>query len=306
MSVPHPFTLGGEAAWYHDEGLPAGYFHTYDALRAGGSEGAPRKVHVFLPRDYEASGARYPVLYMNDGDTAFFPGGPSQRSWDVAGALAALYKTGRIPEVIAVAIHPREREREYTHTEWSPGRSYGGLERYTRYVAEDVKGFVDAHYRTKPEASSTCVLGSSAGGLAAFFMAGRRPDRFGAAGCLSPSFWAGLDSIAGGAYGGGPLESSLLIDLVKGTLAQPSARPRLWIDWGLVRSGGPHNAIIEAAAAARGREMVALLERKYGYVRGIDLFALEDPEGAHDEDSWARRLPLVLKEILSGRNLGGR
>jgi len=39
------------------------------------------------------------------------------------------------------------------------------------------------------------ALGSSHGGLAAFHMALSHPTIFGIAICMSPSFWAGIDSL---------------------------------------------------------------------------------------------------------------
>jgi hypothetical protein len=66
-------------------------------------------------------------------------------------------------------------------------------------------------------------------------------------------------------------------------LADRARRPRLWLDWGLRRDGGPHNGIVEALATLRGREMADLLERRFGYVRGRDLWVEEDADAGHDE-----------------------
>lgn len=298
-AAPYPFTLGGQTAWSHDDGFEAGYFHTYDGLQVGGPGDVPRKVHVFLPRGYDACDAGYPVVYMNDGDTAFWSGGLGNKSWHVADALAQLYAEGAIPRVIVVAVVPLHREIEYTHADWAPGKECCGVEQYTAYVADHVKPFIDAGYRTLPEAASTAIIGSSHGGLAAFYMANRRPEVFGRAGCLSPSFWAGLDPVHGGSYSGGPLATSLLLDLTKSTLGKKSGRPRLWIDWGLVRTGGLHNSAIEAAATTRGKEMVALLQGTYAYAAGSELAWEEDPLGEHDEDSWGRRFPHVMKALFA-------
>ena len=73
-AAPYPVVMGGQKAWSHDDGFNAGYFHTYDALDVGGAQDLPHKVHVFLPRDYDACDSGYPVLYMNDGQTAFWKG----------------------------------------------------------------------------------------------------------------------------------------------------------------------------------------------------------------------------------------
>ncbi len=293
---PYPFTLGGQAAWSHDDGFPGGYFHTYDALDVGG--GAPHKVHVFLPREYGPCDEGYPVVYMNDGSTAFWKGGPGNKSWDVAATLGDLWAEGALPKIIVVAVEPNDRDYEYSYVKWSDAGACCGADEYALYLSDHVKAFIDAAYRTDPSPKSTAIVGSSRGGLASFYVATRRPDVFGLAGCLSPSFWAGLDPVFGGSLPGGTLADSGLIQPVAATLSDPAARPRLWIDWGLVRTGGFHNEVIEEAATTRGKEMVALLEGTYGYVEGSDLSWEEDPIGEHDEVSWARRFPHVMKALF--------
>jgi len=102
----------------------------------------------------------------------------------------------------------------------------------------------------------------------------------------------------GGDFPGGPLASSVLVQTLAGVLADPRVRPRLWIDWGLVRTGGSHNESIEAAATERGIEMVALLTDTYGY-QADELHWFEDPIGEHDENSWARRFPDVMTALFA-------
>lgn len=285
-----PFELGGQHGWSHDEGHAGGFFHTYDAFRPA-DVAAPRKIHVFLPRDYQTTTARYPVVYMNDGQTAFFPGGAIGKSWDAAKVLSELYARKLIRPVIVVAIHALDRDREYTHEEVLPDRPYGGLHGYGDYVATSLKPWIDAHYRTLSGRDDTGIIGSSHGGLAAFFVASRHSELFGFAGCLSPSFWVGLET--------GPHDANLRSSsLLKATATGLARRPRFWIDWGLVRDGGFHNSWIEANAAARGREMADLLVRDFGYRAGEDLVLHEDPQGEHTEDSWGRRLPLVLQALV--------
>lgn len=290
-----PVDVDGQQAWVHDEGHPAGYFHTFDGLQAGGPDDAPRKVHVFLPRSYPAGSKRLPVIYMNDGDTAFFEGGAAGKAWDVATRLGTLYQQGAVPEIIVVAVHPLDREREYTHAEWAPGHACCGLPAYADYLADVLKPFVDQHYRTLASPSSTLVIGSSHGGLAAFYTASVRRDRFGHAIAMSPSFWAGLDGM-----NPGPLSSSSLLQATGAGLQDPAARPRLWLDWGLVRTGGHHNAVIEEMATRRGREMAGLLRDAYGYTDQHNLFVHEDPDGEHEEHTWGRRFEIALPAVTAG------
>lgn len=287
-----PFVKGGQGAYFHDEGSPAGFFHTYDRMSFGPGD-APRKVHVFVPRDYETSGRRYPVVYVNDGDTAFFPGGAAGKTWAFAEALEQLYASARVPQVLVVAVHPVDREREYTHALAGPGRPCCAVDGYADYLRTRIKRFVDASYRTIPDAAHTVVVGSSHGGLAAFYIAGRHPDAFGNVVAMSSSFWVGVDF---GPASLGDLRGSELWRRMAPTYGGPS-RPKVYLDWGLERAGGFHNQVIEAMATREGQAMATLL-RERGYREGADLRAVEDPEGRHDEDSWRRRLPDALAFVL--------
>lgn len=294
-SAAYPMSLAGQAAWIHDEKSPAGYFNTYDALAVGtGAQATPRKVHVFLPRSYSVGCKRYPVVYMNDGDTAFFNGSVG-KSWDVQSVLTAGYASGAFPEVIVVAVHPLERDREYTHAAWLSGRACCDVPAYVAYLASALKPFVDGAYRTRPGPSDTVIAGSSHGGLAAFYTASTRPDVFGKAVAMSSSFWAGLDDRITMSVGG-PLSTSALMQAAGPGIT--AKRPRLYLDWGMVRTGGDHNAIIEERATARGREMSALLVGSYGYAKDEDVFTVEDPQGEHDEVSWHRRFGNALALVL--------
>lgn len=295
QATPYAFMLGGQTAWSHDDGQPVGYFHTFDALDVGGS--ATHKVHVLLPRDYDPCFSGYPVIYMNDGGGVFW-NNEFGKSWNVPVVLDTLYKEGSMPKVIVVAIEPNDRNSEYSHTEMGPDQTCCQVPVYTSYVADHVKKFVDTYYTTNPTRDATIIIGSSRGGLASFYMATRRPDVFGKSICMSSSFWAGLDPVFGGSYPGGPLSTAKLVTEVSALLGNDASRPRLWIDWGLVRTGGFHNEVIEAAATARGKEMVTLLENSYGYVVGKQLFWVEDPIGEHDELTWGRRLPDALRAMF--------
>jgi len=289
----------------NDQGHIAGYFHRYEPFRTESSLYPERRIDVFLPRNYASNDRRYPVLYLNDGHTAFFKPAIGDQSWDIANTLGVLYERGLIRELIVVAMYPVNRAREYTHAHWS-GPDCCGLESYAQCVAESIKPFIDRSYRTLPESGTTMIVGSSHGGLAAFYMANRRPDAFGYAGALSPSFWVGVDDAESfpliKPLPDRALKDSQLLEAVKETLAAASRRPKVYLDWGLVRTGGLHNESIEERAMARGREMVKLLQQEYAYKIDNDLIVYEDPDGEHNEQSWARRMPRVLEYFVSNKD----
>jgi predicted alpha/beta superfamily hydrolase len=285
-----------------DQGDTAGYFHRYEPFRTEGCLYPERRLDVFLPRTYDSNDYRYPVLYLNDGHKAFFNPAIGDQSWDIANTLGALYERRLIRELIVVAIHPVNRAREYTHAHWS-GSDCCGLESYAQCVAESIKAFIDRSYRTLPESGTTMIVGASHGGLAAFYMANRRPDAFGYAGALSPSFWVGVDDAERfpliKPLQDRVLKDSQLLEAVSETLADVLRRPKLYLDWGLVRTGGLHNESVEERATARGREMVKLLQQEYAYKIDSDLIVYEDPYGEHHEQSWARRMPRVLEVFVN-------
>jgi hypothetical protein len=92
-------------------------------------------------------------------------------------------------------------------------------------------------------------------------------------------------------------------------LADRSRRPRLWIDWGLRRDGGQHNEVVEALAAARGAEMVSLLEERFGArvvrigagdtpPRDAEVIECIDAIGGHTEAAWRHRTELFLRAFF--------
>ena len=297
------FTIGGQNGWYHDEGHWAGYFHTYDDFKVDNTDSSPRTIHVFLPRDYDYSHESYPVIYMNDGDTAFFYGGNYYKTWNMGKILSRLYVTNQIRRVIVVAICPLDRNYEYTHAPIKEGK-WGGLEAYSDYIARVVKSFIDENYRTLVNPDSSMDLGSSHGGLAAFYTAIKHPEQFRCVAALSPSFWVGLDSMIDPEFFDlpgdflGSLEYSALIVAGLKTLENTQLRPKIYLDWGLIREGGEHNSFIEARATVRGREMQDLLINKFGYRYGENLFVVEDPIGQHNEESWSGRMETVLQNFF--------
>jgi pimeloyl-ACP methyl ester carboxylesterase len=297
------FNKGGQFAWFHDLGHTGGFFHTYDAFQVAGQQDVPRKVHVFLPRDYEISQERYPVIYMHDGDTAFFPGGAFNKSWKMAEVLSDLYLQNKIRKILVVAICPLNRDLEYTHAPvWN--HPCCGLDTYGTYIANFVKGFIDRNYRTLADPENTMILGSSHGGLASFYIATHHPDRFRLVGSLSSSFWVGLDSMP--TLQDLPflrsLKDSELLQDAHSTLQNPANRLKIYLDWGLIRHGGFHNAFIEQRATTRGKEMRDLLIEVFGYRLNENVFVVEDPDGEHNEESWSRRVPDVLQIFFGNRS----
>jgi len=139
-----------------------------------------RTVRVYLPPSYdrpESRDRRYPVVYLLHG----WPGsdGNLLEFGHVNDTADSLVARGAIPEIIMVFPNGSGSGllgRSY----WI--NSYDGRKRLEDYVTRDLVQWVDAHYRTKPEAGARGIIGISEGGDAAVNLAFRHPDVFSACG----------------------------------------------------------------------------------------------------------------------------
>lgn len=154
------------------------HFHKIEVL--------DRELLIYLPPSYQQdANRRYEVAYVQDGGELFQL---------VSNQLDHLAAEGRLREMIFVGLEPHNRNNEYTP--W-PAPSlldsyppFGGNGReYVDELADQVKPYIDEHYRTKSEAEHTAIIGGSFGGLISLFAGYWRPDTFGRLGLLSASFW---------------------------------------------------------------------------------------------------------------------
>jgi len=240
---------------------------------------APRGLQVWLPPGYAAQPQqRYPVLYLHDGQNVF-DAAAAGAEWQVDEAAQAGVSSGRLAPFIVVAIdHTADRIGDYTPTAMLLTAARSGLPEdrrmgghgpdYARYLLEELKPFVDAHYRTLPDAAHTSVGGSSLGGLMSMWLALHHPEVFGAALVVSPSVW---------------WDDAFLLRDVEATHWPDARRPRLWLDIG----DGEGAEAVPAVRALRD----ALLAR--GWSDATLRFTVA-PGATHDEASWALRVPAML------------
>ena len=150
------------------------------------------RVAVYLPSEYENSNRRYPVLYMPDGqhlfDEATSVGRMGPIEWGVDKTLDRLSAP---MIVVGVDHHPdlKTRLAEYGFTPNSES-PYPRGSHTLEFLANTLKPHIDAQYRTKPEAASTSILGSSMAGMLALVAGLRLPHVFGHVGVFSPSLWS--------------------------------------------------------------------------------------------------------------------
>ena len=152
----------------------------HGAALEGNLEGdaVDREVIVFLPPSYaNGKGRRYPVVYALHGYSV----GAGQWSQEI-----------RVPQTIEGAFAKGAEEMIvvlpdsktlYGGSMYSSSATVGDFE---RFIAHDMVGYIDAHYRTIPKRSSRGLVGHSMGGYGATRIGMKHSDAFGSLYIMSP------------------------------------------------------------------------------------------------------------------------
>jgi len=248
-----------------------------------------RHVDVWCPPGYENGAARYPVIYLHDGQNLFDPAWSFLGiDWGVDEVLERLMAEGVSDGVIVVGIwHGRQRRLDYMPqqplmTEQARplldrfAQEQGGApqsDAYLRFMVAELKPFVDATYRTLPDRAHTAVMGSSMGGLISLYAVTEYPAVFGGAGCVS-THW--------------PIGGSWLVDYFGGALPRPGDH-RIYFDYGTETA--------DAAYEPYQLQMDALMQAA-GYQCGIDWITKRFAGAEHSERAWRTRVDVPLKFLL--------
>ncbi len=151
--------------------------------------GEQRRIHIHLPEDYYESRERYPVVYMFDGHNLFEDSEATYgKSWGLEEFLNG-YDKPFLVVGMECSHHGYDRLHEYCPYDVSCwGKDLTGKgSAHMDWVAEELKPFIDANFRTIPFRECTAIGGSSMGGLMAYYTVMRYNRLFSKAACLSPS-----------------------------------------------------------------------------------------------------------------------
>jgi isoamylase len=236
-----------------------------------------RDVMIYLPPGYDADAARYPVVYMHDGqnlfDAATSFGGVE---WRVDEAMEDLAHHGTRAIIVAIPNMLERRTEEYSpYVDAEHGGGRGDA--YVAFIADTLKPHIDRSFRTRPAPDQTVIVGAALGGLISLYGLLRRPDVFGRAGALSPTLWFANRAIF--------------------TTFRENKRPHgaIYLDVGTE----------EGQDYLETRKLADLLARR-GYRRGQNLAYHEEVGARHGEAAWSERIGGALAWLLSGRPLTKR
>jgi predicted alpha/beta superfamily hydrolase len=239
-----------------------------------------RGIWVYVPASYaENTLAKFPVLYMHDGQNLFDPayafGG---NTWKVAETLDAGAESGAIRETIVVGVeNDADRMNELTPTYDASQMAGGKADQYLAMIVQEIKPMVDAAYRTLTTRDQTGVMGSSLGGLVSVYAGVTHADTFALVGAMSPSTW---------------WDGTIILGSVGTMPARPSRPTRVYVDSG---DSGPSNDDVTNTAALAQRF------KDVGYVSGQTLDYVVQAGGQHSEIYWAERLPAALAFLMGPR-----
>lgn len=264
---------------------------------AAGLSDRPLRVRVYLPPDYDATQARYDVLYVNDG-----------QDMEAVGLQAALERLDRvhaIRRIIVVAIDmPQDRMAGYGLFDRARGEAivaetkYGAVganaQMYAAWLVQVLVPMVDARYRTLASADGRAILGWSLGAVSAFGIGWQYPELFGRIGAFSPSFWLSSDAQA--------VQATRIVHALVAAGA-PASKPSLFFAVGTKEETNDRDGDGVIDVLDDARDLIDLL-RPYGYDTHLDgermpastdatLYLLEG--GQHNQASWARMLPAFLR-----------
>ena len=170
-----------------------------DSFRLPQLPGRARRVWLYLPPGYASQRQRrYPVLYLQDGQNVFDNATAYADEWGVDETLNQL-SAGSPPVsssiVVAIDNGGEHRLDEYSPWQNAALKKGGEGDQYTNFLALTLKPYIDAHYRTLPDAAHTAIAGSSMGGLLALYAGLKYPLVFGRVGVFSPATWFAKDSL---------------------------------------------------------------------------------------------------------------
>jgi predicted alpha/beta superfamily hydrolase len=238
--------------------------------------GNSRDILVYLPPSYHHSDRHYPVLYMQDGQNLFDARTSFSGEWQVDETMQQLSIEHDLEAMVVGITNNQQRIHEYNpyqgHSRFGEARG----DAYVHFMTDTLKPMIDADFRTRSDPANTGVLGSSMGGLISLYAYLACPHIFGLCAAMSPSLWIAMGAVFDHATHSANRHGRLYLDV------------------------GGHETRNKRYSGAVGDSVSNL----YGHMKntGYDADTLKfvrDPQGEHNEISWARRFPDAVRFLLN-------
>jgi enterochelin esterase family protein len=227
-----------------------------------------RRAWVYTPTGYPAScrGACNVIVA--------FDGADYRDTMPLPAILDSLVAAGRTPPAVAVLIDNGDGGARIA--------DLGNVRKFSRFVGEEMLPWLRAHYAVARDAAHTLVTGSSAGGLAAAYVATQYPGSFGNVLSQSGAFWRGNE-----ASNEAPYEW-----LTQHLASSPRVNVRFFLDVGALETRGALGGAAPSILDANRHLRSALVSKGYA----VQYF--EVPNGVHAPLTWRTRLPVGIVALL--------
>ncbi len=251
----------------------------------------PRIVDVWTPPQYiDKPDQQFAVLYMHDGQNLFDPSTSkySHADWGVDETITRLMCESIIRPTIVVGLWSTEkRGLEYMPQKLPNSFSYNEMvvrfkremsgdlcsDNYLRFLVEEVKPYVDGHFRTLSDQKNTFIMGSSMGGLISLYALCEYPEVFFGAGCVSTHF---------------PIGRGITLKYMQTHLPDPATH-KFYFDYGT-------KTIDMNYERYQKRADKILLEN--GYIAEENLMSRKFEGHIHSETDWRKRVHIPLEFLL--------
>ena len=228
---------------------------------------APRRIWVYTPPGYDRKGPDCDLLVA-------FDGGEYLGQIPLPVMLDTLLAAKRIRPAVAVFVDDSTGAVRLA--------DLANQEPFARFIGDELVPWTRARFNVSRDPHRATITGSSAGGLAAAFVALRRPDLFGNVFSQSGAFWRGASG-----SNGAPFEW-----LTAQYRASPRVDVRFVLEVGSTENrgaiGGTAPSILDA-----NRRLRDTLQSK-----GYALSYVEVPGGVHAPESWGPRIPAALVSLM--------
>lgn len=267
---------------------------------------APRNVDVWLPPGYPRQ-APYAVLYLFDGQNVFGASNTwNHQSWQADATASQLIGSGRTRPFVIVAIwsSPLRMSEYFPQQPWeslTPAQRQEQLAKrlgdqpvlpvapfsdaLLKFMTQELVPAVGRRFAVERSRDATFVMGSSMGGLMAWYAMARYPRVFGGAACLS-THWPGA------ALSLEPAEDdpapAAFVDYIREHFPS-AAHHRVYFDHG--------TRTLDAWYAPTQDRVDGILTAK-GWA-GSHFESRVFPGADHSERSWAARLALPMTFLLA-------
>lgn len=223
-----------------------------------------RRIWIYVPSDYAASGNRYQVLYMQDGQNVFDTATSYAGEWGVDETMQQMEQEDAKFAAIVVAIDNggSARSDEYLLS--------GHAKDYVDFIVQTLKPYIDSHYRTLADREHTSIAGSSFGAYVSLY-----------AGLAHQTIFGKVAAFSNVTLYDGSLFNQFIAQLSK------QQDMRIYTD-----IGQPEDLQSFGVVNANQQIFNNLLALGYS---AQQVRLVIDPVGIHNEASWRRRFPAAWR-----------